>query len=398
MQTTAVAWLVWRLSHNPVLLGLVGFSSRIPTFLLSPFAGVLVDRVNKHRLVIFSQLLAMFQALIFAGLMYAHCLAIWHIIALSLLLGFINALDVPARQSFLIKMIERREDLTNAIALNSSMVNGARLIGPAIAGLVIAGTGEAFCFLLNGLSYIAVIIGLLMMRVQPDVRAAHSADVLKTLQDGFRYSWNSPVIRFLLLLLGLVSVTGACYSQLLPIFAQQVLHGDARTQGFLISSAAIGALAGALYMAGRRNVHGLEKIIAWAPVVLGMGVIFLGLSPWLWLSLLIMPIIGIGSMVQMAATNTILQTVVDDDKRGRVMSFYTMAFMGMVPIGSLLAGFLSKLIGAPKTTILSGVCCILGSLVFVRHLPRLQKIMYRIYGKKGIARMRVDAAIVAPHS
>jgi MFS family permease len=384
MQMTAVAWLVWRLSHSALLLGLVGFAGRIPTFVMAPFAGVLVDRVDRHRLVILTQVLSMAQALILAGLMYSGRLAIWHVIALSFLLGFINALDVPARQSFLVQMLDRREDLTNAIALNSSMVNGARLIGPSIAGLLIAGAGEALCFLLNGLSYIAVIAGLLLMRVQPNARVGRQTAVLENLREGFRYAFGFPPIRSLLLLLALVSLTGASYTQLLPIFAEQILHGDARTQGFLVSAAAVGALAGALYLAGRRSVRGLEWVIAWAPAVFGAGLIALGLSTRLWLTLLVMPVIGIGLMVLMASTNTVLQTIVDDDKRGRVMSFYSMAFMGMVPLGSLLAGILAHFIGAPLMVILGGTCCIAGSIGFVRRLPALREIVQPIYVRKGI--------------
>ncbi len=386
MQMTAVAWLVWRLSHNAFLLGLVGFSARIPTFVIAPFAGVLVDRVNRHRLVILTQALSMAQALMLAGLMYSGRLAIWHVIALSLLLGVINAVDMPARQSFLVQMLDRREDLTNAIALNSSMVNGARLIGPSIAGFLIAVAGEAFCFLLNGLSYLAVIAGLLMMHVRPNTRAECNTAILANIKEGFRYAFGFPPIRALLFLLALVSLSGASYTQLLPIFAQQILHGDARTQGFLLSAAAAGALAGALYLAGRRSVRGLGRVIACAPAVFGVGLIALGLSPWLWLTLAVMPVIGLGLMVQMAATNTVLQTIVEDDKRGRVMSFYSMAFMGMVPLGSLLAGILAKFIGAPLVVILGGTCCIGGAICFFRRLPALRVLIHPIFVRQGIIR------------
>ncbi len=384
MQMTAVAWLVWRMSHNAMLLGLVGFAARIPTFVMAPFVGVLVDRVDRYRLVLLTQVLAMVQALMLAGLMYSGHLAIWHVVALSLLLGFINAVDVPARQSFLLQMLERREDLTNAIALNSSMVNGARLIGPSLAGLLIAGAGEALCFLLNGLSYIAVIAGLLMMRIQPNARVGRQTSILENLREGFRYAFGFPPIRSLLLLLALVSLAGASYTQLLPIFAQQILHGDARTQGFLVSSAAAGALTGAVYLAGRRSVRGLGKVIAVAPVVFGAGLVALGLSTHLGLTLAAMPVIGLGLMVQMAATNTVLQTIVEDDKRGRVMSFYSMAFMGMVPLGSLLAGSLAHYVGAPRTVILGGICCIAGSVVFARRLPALRALVRPIYVQQGI--------------
>ncbi|MFH1024289.1 MAG: MFS transporter [Planctomycetota bacterium] len=386
MQMTAVAWLVWRMSHSALLLGFVGFATRIPTFAMAPFAGVLVDRVDRHRLVILTQVLSMIQALMLAILMYSGRIEIWHIIALSLLLGAINAIDVPARQSFFVQMLDRREDLTNAIALNSSMVNGARLIGPSIAGILIASAGEALCFLFNGLSYIAVIAGLLMMRVPPNARAGRGTAVLENLREGFRYAFGFPPIRSLLLLLALVSLTGASYTQLLPIFAEQVLHGDARTQGFLVSAAAVGALAGALYLAGRRSVRGLEQVIAWSPAVFGIGLVALGLSKWLWVTMLAMPVIGLGLMVQLASTNTVLQTIVDDDKRGRVMSFYSMAFMGMVPLGCLIAGVLAQSIGAPRMVMLGGICCITGSIMFVRRLPALRELVHPIYARKGIIR------------
>ncbi|MFA4945794.1 MAG: MFS transporter [Lentisphaeria bacterium] len=384
MQMMAVAWLVWRLSHSAWLLGLIGFSARIPTFLMAPFAGVLVDRVDRHRLIIGTQVLAMAQALMLAGLMYSGRLTVWHIVALSLLLGFINALDMPARQSFLVQMLDRPEDLTNAIALNSSLVNGARLVGPAVAGILIAGAGEALCFLLNGLSYLAVIAGLLLMRVPPTARMGPRTAILANLGEGFRYAFGFPPIRALLLLLALVSLAGASYTQLLPIFAQQILHGDARTQGFLVSAAAAGALAGALYLAGRRSVRGLGRVIAWAPAVFGAGLVALGLSPWLWLTLAVMPVVGLGLIIQMASTNTVLQTIVDDDKRGRVMSFYSMAFMGMVPLGSLLAGSLAHFIGAPLMVSLSGICCIAAAAGFARRLPALRELVHPIYVRRGI--------------
>lgn len=384
MQMTAVAWLVWRLEHNAFLLGFTGFAARIPAFIMAPLAGVLVDRWNRHRLVIITQTLSMVQALLLAGLMFSGHIAIWQIILLSLLLGFVDALDMPARQSFMIQMLDRREDLTSAIALNSSMVNGARLLGPVIAGLIIAASGEGFCFLINGLSYIAVIAGLLMMRVPLHRRAASKPAVFQHLKEGFVYAFGFPPIRSLLLLLALVSLTGASYAQLLPVFAQQILHGGARTQGLLASAAGLGALAGAMLLAMRRSVRGLGVWIAWAPAVFGAGLIGMGLSSALWLTLTVMTVIGFGFLVLMAATNTILQMIVDDDKRGRVMSFYTMSFMGTVPLGSLLAGSLVHLIGAPATVISGGVCCIAGALVFAARLKNLRRLLRPIYIRKGI--------------
>jgi MFS family permease len=384
MQMTAVAWLVWRLSHSPFLLGLVGFAGQIPTFVMAPFAGVIVDRVDRHRLVIWTQALSMIQGLMMAGLMYAGLLEIWHIVVLAFMQGLINSLDQPARQALLVQTIDRRDDLQNAIAMNSSMFNGARLIGPSAAGLIIASSSEALCFLINGLSYIAVITSLLLMRLKPIARADHHTAILENLREGLRYAFGFSPIRSLLLLLALVSLTGASYAQLLPIFAQQILGGDARTQGFLISASGIGALAGSLYLAGRRTVPGLELLIGWAPAVFGAGLIGLGLSKYLWLTLPIMPVIGIGLIVQLASTNTVLQTIIDDDKRGRVMSLYAMAFMGMFPLGSLLAGCLAHYAGAPLTVILSGICCIAGSINFIRQLPSLRALVHPIYVRKGI--------------
>ncbi len=371
MQMTAVAWLVWRLTHSAWLLGVVGFATWIPTFLMAPFAGVVIDGVDRYRLIILTQVLSMAQALLLAGLMYSGRIAIWPVVALSLLLCCINALDTPARQSFIIQLLDRREDLNNAIALNSSMFNGARLVGPLATGFLVATAGEALCFLLNGLSYTAVIAGLLVMRVRSNVRAARQTAILENLREGFRYAFGFLPIRSLLLLLALVSLTGASYAQLLPIFAQQILHGDARTQGLLVSAVGVGALAGALFLAGRRSTHGLGRLVARAPALFGVGLVALGLSRWLWLTLAVMPVIGFGLMVQMASTNTIIQTIVDDDKRGRVMGFYSMSFMGMMPLGSLLAGVLAHFIGAPRVVLLGGTCCIAGAVAFARRLPAL---------------------------
>lgn len=384
MQMTAVAWLVWRLEHNAFLLGLAGFAARIPAFVLAPLAGVLVDRWNRHRLVLITQVLAMIQALALAGLVFSGHVTIWQIILLSLMLGTINALDMPARQAFMIQMVDRRDDLTSAIALNSSIVNGARLLGPALAGVIISAAGEGVCFLINGLSYIGVIAGLLMMRL-PSLRPEPSDKaVLQHLKEGIVYAFGFPPIRALLLLVALVSLTGASYAQLLPVFAQQILHGGPLTQGLLASSAGLGAFAGAMYLAMRRDVRGLSLLIAWAPTVFGIGLIGMGLSSSLWITLAVLPVVGFGMITQMAATNTMIQTIVDDDKRGRVMSFYSMAFMGTIPLGSLLAGSLVHFIGAPRTVMIAGLCCIAGSLVFLSKLPKLRRMIHPIYVRKGI--------------
>jgi MFS family permease len=388
MQMLAVGWLVWRVTGDIFLLGLVPFIGRLPTLFLAPFVGVLVDRLDRHRLVIATQVLSMAQALALAAFAFwgldRSDLFLPTIIGLQLLLGLINAVDVPARQSFVIQMIDRREDLTNAIALNSSMVNGARLIGPMIAGFLVATLGEAVCFLINGVSYVPVIWGLLLMRVAPNARAAAGSRALANLKEGFRYAFGFAPIRAVLLLLALVSLTGQSYTQLLPAFASNILRGDARTQGFLMAAAGVGALCGAVYLAARTSVRGLGRIIAIGPAIMGAGLIGLGMSHWLWLSLAVMPVIGLGMMVQTASSNTILQTLVDDDKRGRVMSFYSLAFMGMVPLGSLLAGSMARWIGAPWTVMLSGCCCIVGSIAFSSKLGEIRRQIRPIYIRKGI--------------
>jgi MFS family permease len=385
MQQIAMNWLVYRLTHSAFLLGLVGFSSRIPTFVFASFAGVLADRWNRHRALVVTQTFSTVQALILAALVLTGTIGIWHVILLSFSLGFINAFDIPIRQSFVVDMIERREDLGNAIALNSSLVNGARLVGPSVAGLLIATLGEGICFLLNGISFLAVIVALLAMRIkQPDRSEKKNPNVLRGLQEGFCYAFGFAPIRSILLLLALVSLMGMPYMVLMPIFAGKILHGGPRAFGFLLGASGSGALIGALYLASRRSVLGLGKIIVIASGFFGIGLIVFSLSRVFWLSLLSMLLTGFGMMVQMASSNTILQTIVEEDKRGRVMSFYTMAFMGMVPFGSLLAGSLANMIGAPNTVMVGGIACILGSVLFAKKLATLREMARPIYIEKGI--------------
>lgn len=384
MQQIAMNWLVYRLTNSALLLGVVGFSSRIPTFVFASFAGVLADRWNRHRALVVTQTLSTVQALILAALVLTGMINIWHVILLSFSLGFINAFDIPIRQAFVVDMIERREDLGNAIALNSSLVNGARLVGPSIAGMLIATLGEGICFLLNGISFFAVIVALLAMRIKPDGRGKQNPNVLRGLQEGFSYAFGFAPIRFILLLLALVSLMGMPYMVLMPIFAGKILHGGPRAFGFLLGASGLGALIGALYLASRRSVLGLGKMIVIASGLFGIGLIAFSLSRVFWLSLLAMLLTGFGMMVHMASSNTVLQTIVEEDKRGRVMSFYTMAYMGMVPFGSLLGGGLASLIGAPSTLMVGGATCILGSFLFARKLPLLKEMVRPIYVRMGI--------------
>ena len=384
MQQIAVSWLAYRLTHSAVWLGVVGFSTRIPALVFAPFAGVLADRWNRHRTLVVTQTLSMIQAFILAALVLTGRITIWEVIVLSLILGSINALDVPVRQSFIVDMVESGEDLSNAIALNSTMVNGARLIGPSVAGVLIAAVGEGICFLLNGLTFIAVIAALLAMIVQPKEKPVQSQRIRQQLREGFAYAFASLPIRALILLLAVISLMGMPFVVLMPIFADKILHGGPQTLGFLMGASGIGALMGALYLASRKNAVGLMKVVAFASGTFGAGLVILSLSRQLLFALLILVVIGFAMIIEMAATNTLLQTIVEENKRGRIMSFYAMAFMGMVPFGSLLAGSLADAVGTPETILLCGIFCICASLVFGVKLPAIRKISQPIYRQKGL--------------
>jgi MFS family permease len=380
----ATAWLVYRLTHSALALGLVGFAGQLPTFFLAPFAGVWVDRWNRHRVLVVTQALAAVQSALLAGLSLAGVITVRDIILLSVFQGVINAVDMPARQSFVVEMVEDRADLPNAIALNSSMFNGARLIGPSIAGVLIAWVGEGWCFLLDAVSYLAVIASLLAMHVAVRARPRASGHVLRELREGVRYVAGFVPIRSVLLLLALVGLFGMPYTVLMPIVAAQVLHGGPHTLGFLMAAAGLGALCGALYLASRRTILGLGRIVAWTAGIFGLGLVAFSRSHVLWLSLPLMAVVGMAMMVQMASSNTILQTLVDEDKRGRVMSFYAMAFFGTAPLGSLFAGSLASRIGAPNTILAGGVACLASAAVFHRHLPALRRAARPVYERLGI--------------
>ena len=360
----ATSWLVYRLTHSAFLLGVVGFGSQIPTFLLAPIAGVLIDRWDRHRVLVVTQTLAMVQSALLAVFSLTGTITVWHVLALGAFQGLINAFDTPARQSFIIQMVASKDDLPNAIALNSSMVNGARFVGPSIAGILIAATGEGWCFAADALSYVAVIASLLAMRVTPRPLPTHRAHVLVELRDGLRYVATDRTLRSILLLFGCVSLTGVPYMVLMPIFAGEVLHGGPHTLGILTSSTGVGAVIGALWLASRRGVGGLRRVTFVAGAMFGVALVAFGLSRSVALSIPVLVVSGCGMMVHLAASNTLLQTLVDDDKRGRVMSFYTMAFFGMMPFGSLAAGVLGARIGAPATVICGGVVTLAAALLF----------------------------------
>jgi MFS family permease len=385
MQQVALSWLVYRLTRSPFLLGLVGFAGQIPSLVLAPFAGVWADRGNRRRIVIATQALAMVQALLLAALVLSGRVSVGHLLALSIFLGLVNGVDIPTRQAFLVEMVPGREDLANAIALNSSVFNAARLVGPAVAGLMIGLVGEGMVFLLNGLSYVAVIGALHAMRLGPRAQAGRATEPMgRRLAEGFRYAFGFPPIRALIFLVAVVSLMGVPFTVLMPVFATDVLGGGANTLGFLMAASGVGALAGALYLASRPSVRGLGYVILASVALFGASLIGFGLSRWAPLSMVALLGAGLGMMVQMASSNTILQTIVDDDKRGRVMSFYTMAFMGMVPFGSLLAGLLASRIGAPRTVMLGGLACLLAAAAFARALPGLRAQVRPIYVRLGI--------------
>ncbi len=384
MQQIALGWLVYRLTDSAFLLGLVSFAGQIPTFILASFAGVLADRYNRHKIIIITQTLAMIQAAILAVLTLANTIQIWHIISLSVFAGIVNAFDMPTRQSFVIDLVDDKSDLPNAIALNSSMFNAARLIGPTIAGILISVLGEGLCFLLNAISYIAVIVALLMMHIVPKIETIKKEKVLKGLKEGLKYAYNFKPIRVLLLFLGLVSLTGIPYTVLMPIFAKDILKGNANTLGFLFGAVGVGALIGAIYLASRKTVLGLGRWIAIASGIFAIGLILFSLSENLILSLVLMLFTGFGMMVHMASTNTLLQTLVEDNKRGRIMSLYVMAFMGTAPLGSLIAGTLASKFGAPFTIFSGGIICLVGVLVYAKYLPKLRNYIRPVYFKLGI--------------
>lgn len=384
MQRIAMPWLVYHITGSALLLGIVSFAGQVPTFLLAPVAGVLTDRWNRYYVLIAAQVLAMIQAVVFTILFYAGVLQMWHIIILSIVWGIFNAFDVPSRHSFVVDMVQGREDLGNAIALNSLMFNGARLIGPSVAGIMLASAGEGICFLLNAVSYLFVIGSLLIMKVdKPEIHRSGNP-ITAELKEGFIYAFGFPPIKHIIILLAIVSIMSMPYVVLMPVFAKEILQGDSRTFGFLMGAAGFGALIGGIYLASKRTLLRLGSIIPFAAAVFGAGAIGLSFSKSLLLSLLLMVIAGLGLMLHTASSNTILQTITDDDKRGRIMSLYTMAIMGTAPFGSLIAGSLAKVIGTPNTILAGGIISIIGAFYFFRKLPELEVLVRPIYIRMGI--------------
>ena len=384
MTRLATAWLVYRLTDSAFLLGLVAFAGQAPSLFLPPLAGVWLDRWDRHKVLVGTQVLSMAQSLTLAALTLSGSINMPWIIGLTVFQGLVNAIEIPTRQAFVVRMIDDRADLGNAIALNSSNFNSTRLIGPAIAGAVVAAVGEGYCFLIDGLSYSAVIWSLLAMRLTPEDRPPAGRRVWVELADGWRYIAQSAAIRSLLIFLAAIGVLSAPYHALMPIVAGRTLGGGPHTLGFLMAASGVGALACAVRLVLRRSILGLGKTVTTAVVAFGIGCVLLALSRSLWLSMALMTVTGYGLMYQVVATNTIVQTIVDDDKRGRVMAFYTIALAGSGPIGALLGGSLAARIGVEATFIAGGTACVLTSLWFWRQVPAMREAVRPRYVELGI--------------
>jgi MFS family permease len=391
MQSVAESWLVFRLTGSSTLLGVSAFASQIGVLLFATIGGAVADRSDRRRILIATQSISLVLPLTLSILTFTHRVHVWHVIVLASCLGIVNAFDIPARQAFIVDMVGR-EDLVNAIALNSSMVNGARVVGPSVAGLLVAAVGEGWCFLINSVSYLAVITGLLLMRVERK-NTAQIESPGHHVVEGFSFAWKTAPVRALLLLLGLVSFAGMPYAVLMPIFAANILHSGARGLGLLMGASGLGALAGALTLATRQSVRGLGRWVMTAAVCFGVALVLFSLSRTFWVSALLLVPVGASMIVQMAASNTLIQSMVPDRLRGRVMAVYSMMFMGMAPFGSLSAGTIAGRLGAPETVALGGLVCIVGGIVFGIKLPALRGEARQLIVAQGLAGGEPPAAV-----
>lgn len=383
MQQMAQGWLVYRITDSPLMLGIVAFAAQAPAFFITPIAGLLSDRYDRRCIILAADIIQMIIAFILAILILAEVVQPWHIVLLSIITGIAGAFEMTTRHSFVPQMVDDKKDLGNAIALNSVMFNMARLIGPALAGGIVAWAGEGICFLLNGISFLAVIAALIKMNLKKRIHAEHK-NPFKELKDGFKYVARSVPLRIIMLLMAFVSLTGAGMLVQLPVFARDILHGDSLTYGFLTGAVGFGALLGALYMASRRTVRGLSNIICIAIVVFGMGLVAVAFADSLFVAILFLMGTGTGTMMHMTSSNTIIQTVADDDKRGRAMSFYILSFSGFLPLGSLLSGMAVKVFGVRLVMASGGVLTCLAGIVYLLLLPRMRKYLRPVYIKKGI--------------
>lgn len=383
MQHVAMGWLVYRITGSAILLGIVAFASQIPSFILSPFAGIVADRYDRYKILIITQSLFMVQALILAALVLTDSAGVTTIIILSVIQGIIMSFDAPARHAFVVQIVDRKDDISNAIALNSTTFHASRLVGPPVAGFIIAVSNEGICFLINGLSYIMVIGALLMIKVKPlEIPKVHKS-AANDIRDGFVYAYRSVPIKAILMMVAFASVIGMPYTTLMPVMARDILHGTSQTFGILMGGAGLGALTGALYLASKTHSRGLFKNMSVAPTIFGLGMIGFSISRTVELSLILLVTGGFGMMTIMASSNTIIQSVVHENMRGRVMSLYTFAFMGLLPFGNLLAGAIAHQIGTPATLFISGILCIGASLFFISKTKSIEPLLKGIYDKNG---------------
>jgi len=384
IQQVAVSWLVYRLTGSATLLGVLSFAANLPVLVLAPFAGLWSDRFNRHRMMLATQVLEMLQAVALAALAFSGWIETWHVVALTAMLGTCVAVELPVRHAYLLELVHDRQDLPNAVAMTSFIANCGRLVGPAVAGILIGRYSEATCFLINALTYIAVLASFAFIRVKPQLAAESHPPALRGLREGVAYAWRAVPIRLLLGLLAVVALTAAPYSTLMPALVHQIYAGNAETLGYLVGAAGLGAVCGTLTLAARRNVRGLTRFIIAAALIAGSALVALSWSRLIGLSLLLMALIGFGMLVISVSVNMILQTIVDDDKRGRVMSLYTAAFLGMVPLGGLISGILADRIGAAGTVRAGGAICVLAALFMLRRLPLLRQHLRPVYARLGI--------------
>lgn len=386
MQSVAESWLVYRLTGSAALLGIAGFAGQVPVLFFATIGGTVADRYNRHRILIVTQTISMVLPLILAALVFTGRVQVWHVLTLAAILGVVNAFDIPARQAFVVEMVGK-DDLVNAIALNSSIVNAARSVGPAVAGVLLAAVGEGWCFLLNGISYIAVITGLLLMQLPRRMQAEHPTKALAGVTQGFRFVRRTMPVRDLLLMVALISFAGQPFATLMPIFAEDILHGGARGLGLLMASAGVGSLAGALLLASRSTIRGLGRIVAASALTFGIALSLFALSTHFWISAILLAVVGMSMITQAASTNTLIQSMVPDAMRGRVMALYVISFMGMMPLGSLVEGWIAEHIGAPLTVMGGGLVCIAGAIVFNIRMPKL-----RVIARELIDAQRVETS------
>jgi len=377
IQNLALGWLIYRLTDSPFLLGVIGFAGQIPSLVLTPFAGVFADRLNRRKVLITTQTISMTMAFILTFLFFTNRIEIWHIIAISIVNGMSLAFDTPFRHAFLVEMVGNKDLLPNAIALNSTLINSARFVGPTVGGFLIAWFGEGFCFLINGVSFLAVIGSLMAMKVIPLNRGKHRGSIMFEMVEGFKYSFNFKPIRYLILFVVAMGFFGLPFQVFLPVFAKDILNGDSQMLGYLTGSMGAGALVGAIFLASRKGVCGMPRIILLTALMAGSGLVAFSLSSHPVLSIFLIFFTGFGMIAQFAAVNTLLQHIVDDDKRGRVVALYGMSFMGITPLGSLLLGSVSPWAGVQITLVVSGVFCLLAALIYFKRLPIIQKEVFK---------------------